>query len=924
MLTLLMKSCLYVVKAILEIKIKLVILVCAFLKSMISFAGKILWSLSNILILIIKSFIKIITACLIAVEDFLINCFEIVENSLGIISNGFKGCLRTVRYCLSECLKAAKRFASGSLNVLENFSNSCLNIIGMILKAIAHGLICFKIFKNGIINVGNVIKTGFISFLRGVVYYLIECLNVASRFAIGCLHGVENLAKCSLKIFQVLLKMISRSFTGLVNFLVNMFKKVKNTIINALHILGNCLGSMVKFSLIGCFYVVKSCFNFIKHIVITIEDFLIACLNVFEGLLKYSFYVIKNGLKIIFLGLMAIENCLMQCWDIGESLLRIAMHGLILIINFPVSCFKIFKNGLVSGWNILERCLKSRVTILKNMGVAVWVSSVFSVKSALNFIKNNINNGWNILRAGLKSIITTCWTNFVCIAKFALNLISIIRQSSLKAVKNGWVHCLNILAGLIVGFRIVQRSLRRKVKGILNGIKRNIVRMINFPSHCLKKIKNGLVNGISNVENGVKNSLKMTKVISAEKAFGMLICVMLASLGLIYDATPVGKAKANKSSDNAYGGNAALRANATTTIIALDTSNRAETKKTKNIDVVSTANRIWVASTNVLAAAITTKPSANPNTGESGNTANTTNRVNTSNPNTLNTGNTNNTVNPASTALTTNANNTTTNTGTMLYPVYVSIRAKDNTTFSSETTATITHIPFRSGDAFRKGDVLLEFDCRVQKAELRKALAQQEAAASTHKSAKKLINYDAISEQELIKARTDSEIAAAEVDKLKTLVDKCTIIAPYNGKVSEVMVHVGESTRPGDPLLKVVNISNLELQLQVPSVWLEWLKIDADFKITIDEIKKTLSAKVTKINPEIDAVSQTVKIIGIVTTPDPQLLPGMSGQAEFSNKGSLKNKDTKDNTVGDQKKLPNNAASNNKSNNKNNNEKAGG
>ncbi len=37
----------------------------------------------------------------------------------------------------------------------------------------------------------------------------------------------------------------------------------------------------------------------------------------------------------------------------------------------------------------------------------------------------------------------------------------------------------------------------------------------------------------------------------------------------------------------------------------------------------------------------------------------------------------------------------------------------------------------------------------------------------------------------------------------------------------------------------------------------------------------------TLINPEIEPISQTVKIIGAISPSDPQLRPGMSGQANF-------------------------------------------
>lgn len=214
-------------------------------------------------------------------------------------------------------------------------------------------------------------------------------------------------------------------------------------------------------------------------------------------------------------------------------------------------------------------------------------------------------------------------------------------------------------------------------------------------------------------------------------------------------------------------------------------------------------------------------------------------------------------------------------------PTYVIVNASNSTTFSSETTATIQAINVKEGDRFKTGDILLEFDCRVQRAELKKAQAQQESASSSEKSAQKMKSYGLISDVELIKAQSELAIANAEVDKIKTYIDKCVIEAPFNGGVAELNVHMDETVKPGDPLLKIVNVEKLEFEMQVPSLWLSWLHIGSEFTVDINETKKSVLAKVTKINPEIDTVSQTVKIIGMLVKPDQSLLPGMSGQATF-------------------------------------------
>ena len=217
-------------------------------------------------------------------------------------------------------------------------------------------------------------------------------------------------------------------------------------------------------------------------------------------------------------------------------------------------------------------------------------------------------------------------------------------------------------------------------------------------------------------------------------------------------------------------------------------------------------------------------------------------------------------------------------------PEYVVIQPTEQVTYSSETSASVAKIAVKEGSPFRSGDTLIKLDCRVQDAELKKAVAQQDVSNMAFTSAKKLRTYRSISDLEYEQAKAQKDIANAEVDKLEAIVEKCTIKAPFNGSVAKLMVHMHETVKPGDPLLKIVSTDNLDFVLQIPSSWLAWLHLDSLINVHINEIDKSVAVKVAKINPEIDSVSQTVKIFAKQTTPDPALLPGMSGQASFPDK----------------------------------------
>lgn len=214
-------------------------------------------------------------------------------------------------------------------------------------------------------------------------------------------------------------------------------------------------------------------------------------------------------------------------------------------------------------------------------------------------------------------------------------------------------------------------------------------------------------------------------------------------------------------------------------------------------------------------------------------------------------------------------------------PEYAIIRANDETTFSSETTGKVIRLLVKEGSSFKKGDLLLQLDCRLQEADFKKARAQQTAANKALMSANKLKEYGSISEFELVKASTAAEEANAEAAKLAAIVEKCSIIAPFSGSVAKVKIHLYETAKPGDLLFQVTNTDDLYVEVQVPSNWLSWLHIGSAMRVHINDINKAIIANVNYINPAIDPISQTVKIVGQISSKIPNLRPGMTGEALF-------------------------------------------
>jgi membrane fusion protein (multidrug efflux system) len=210
------------------------------------------------------------------------------------------------------------------------------------------------------------------------------------------------------------------------------------------------------------------------------------------------------------------------------------------------------------------------------------------------------------------------------------------------------------------------------------------------------------------------------------------------------------------------------------------------------------------------------------------------------------------------------------------------IESKEKATLSSQIDGRIIKIPFIEGSAFNKDDVLVAFDCRSYAAQLKRASAKRSGAFSNLSSKRKLAKLSSVSQLEVDLANAEYLEADATVEATKIDVDRCTIKAPFDGKIAATEVNIYESVAAGSPLLNILNDQILNIHLLVPSKWLSKLSVGSKFKIRVDETGKTYGATVDSIGAEVDEVSQSISLKGKITDQPKELMSGMSGMAVFN------------------------------------------
>ena len=221
------------------------------------------------------------------------------------------------------------------------------------------------------------------------------------------------------------------------------------------------------------------------------------------------------------------------------------------------------------------------------------------------------------------------------------------------------------------------------------------------------------------------------------------------------------------------------------------------------------------------------------------------------------------------------------NSNYQLKPIRALLTPLVESTLSSQIAGRIEKINVRNGERFNLGDHLVEFDCTIQKAQLQKARSELLAIRKRHEANLKLQEYKSIGDLEVAISAAEVEKARAEYALVKAQVDMCIIDAPFNGRVIKRLAQPYESVNQGEPLIEILDDSELKVELYVPSRWLAWLKQDTEFTVRIDETGKTYPARMTALGARVDAVSQSIEITAVISGNHPELLAGMSGEARF-------------------------------------------
>ena len=214
-------------------------------------------------------------------------------------------------------------------------------------------------------------------------------------------------------------------------------------------------------------------------------------------------------------------------------------------------------------------------------------------------------------------------------------------------------------------------------------------------------------------------------------------------------------------------------------------------------------------------------------------------------------------------------------------PLRAQLRAVRNPIVSSQMSGVITQLLVKDGDTFNRDQLLVQFDCTAQLSQVERARAVLRKNESINSINTNLDKLGSSSQLELTISAAEVAAAKADLSLAEIMFNRCSIRAPFSGRVVDLLVQRHQFTKEGQPLLEILDDRALEIELFAPSLWLRWLKPGHPFSIEVDETGKTYSGQIDRLSGKVDPVSHTIKTYGRLNSTD-GLIAGMSGSVHIN------------------------------------------
>jgi len=211
------------------------------------------------------------------------------------------------------------------------------------------------------------------------------------------------------------------------------------------------------------------------------------------------------------------------------------------------------------------------------------------------------------------------------------------------------------------------------------------------------------------------------------------------------------------------------------------------------------------------------------------------------------------------------------------------IEAVNKATVASQVRGRILEIPFDVDDYVKKGDVLVRFRDREQRAAVKAAKAQADEAQSEFKRTQEIYAKRLVAKSVLEKADARLKSMRAVLVQANETLSNTIIRAPYSGIVVKRHVEVGELANIGQALMTGLSLEILRATVELPQSVIHNVRKYNQAKVYLGESRdEAVNVVSMSISPYADPMSHTFTARLHLPAGDYKIYPGMYTKASIT------------------------------------------
>ena len=205
-----------------------------------------------------------------------------------------------------------------------------------------------------------------------------------------------------------------------------------------------------------------------------------------------------------------------------------------------------------------------------------------------------------------------------------------------------------------------------------------------------------------------------------------------------------------------------------------------------------------------------------------------------------------------------------------------SLRSRQGTMVRAEVGGRVTQINFRDGQRIRRGQLLVQLDDRLQRAQVQQAQAELSIAQANHKRNSELVAQGFISQRGVDESAAAVQVALAKAELARATAARLRVLAPFDGVAGLRNISVGDYLKEGSDIVNLEDMSAMYVDFRLPERLQARVRPGQQARVQVEALPdRAFAAVVQAVDPQIDANGRSLNVRGCIDNRLLQLRPGM-------------------------------------------------